>query len=187
MSKHSFNNKIEFNIEVVDNLKDYFVNFKVIKMDERFRAAKGKVLEYKCSNGFYVRSQYFPSLYLDQINLCGVNSEKDLDAVSHLFSNEQDAIEYEQKVIKALEDWSLNWTGWNEAKPVTEGDGLRASPESIIAENDVVNDSAGEEEDKELRCLLLKQEEEINQLKEENQRLKHFIEKKVDSPKINIY
>jgi len=92
------------------------LEFSVEEMDERFRAAEDCYNGYCTYLGVTVASVC--SLDIDGATVCLLGSDKRRDSEVALLDmcTKEEAIEYEERVNMALDDWAKNWPGWDEKK-----------------------------------------------------------------------
>ena len=86
-------------------------------MDERFRKKQfnDKDISYQ-SVYFEVVSSNNIYLKEDTIYLRGTDKSEDAYIAYHNFTTKKQALEYKEKVIQSLKDWSENWEGFKEDK-----------------------------------------------------------------------
>lgn len=92
------------------------VMFRVLEMDERFRAKENEGCHplYVCGNKILIKSISMPGLYCDEIYLRGYYRGHDKDGQCQTCATVEAAKVYKQKILDALQDWAKNWPGWGE-------------------------------------------------------------------------
>lgn len=106
--------KIKYRLQV----RDRYVVFRVLEMDERFRAAGDGVC--KCfvppSPHMRVVSSLCPDLQMEAVYLYGVAHNCDINEPFLKFSTCEEAVAYADKVHKSLKCWAENWDGFKEPR-----------------------------------------------------------------------
>ncbi len=108
--------KLEYSLFILNNQ----IIFTIFEQDARFIANDEweNGLEFKASNGWYVKSQNEPEIDCDskEIFLRGANDNKNNKVL--LITIDTDVKDYLEEICyeinKALKEWSKDWEGWND-------------------------------------------------------------------------
>lgn len=114
---HHFGNKATLSLTDYQDGGKYGIEVCILKMDERFRST-GNYINNHCYKGFYIYSQIQPDIRPNRINLWGTAGHWDKSPVLIQFSTITERTEYKHRLIEALADWCVNWSGFAEEKTI---------------------------------------------------------------------
>lgn len=88
-------------------------------MDERFRNKNGgwgTPPNFSALNGIKIYSNTYPTLTEDKVFLLGALPKHDHMVASITLKSNEEAKRYKNRIIEALKEWAIHWTGFDEEK-----------------------------------------------------------------------